>query len=41
LRPEPVEDVVAEFADRALTEDEQEEMFRRLDRAAGPDGDAD
>jgi hypothetical protein len=37
LRPGPVEEVVAEFADRALTEDEQEEMFRRLDRAAGPD----
>lgn len=41
LRPESVEDVVAEFADRTLAEDEHEEMFRRLDRAAGPDGDAD
>lgn len=41
LRPESVENVVAEFADRTLSEAEQEEMFRRLDQAAGPNGDAD
>ena len=34
LRPETVDDVVAEFADRPLTEQEQEQMFRKLDGIA-------
>ena len=38
LRPETVDEVVDGFADRVLSEDEQEEMFRRL-RVASAEGD--
>jgi hypothetical protein len=34
LEPETVHEVVAELADRPLSEDQQDEMFRRLDVAA-------
>jgi hypothetical protein len=34
LEPESVNAVVEEFADRVLTEAEQDDMFRRLDAAA-------
>lgn len=34
LEPETVDEVVAELADRPLSEEQQEEMFRRLDAAA-------
>lgn len=34
LAPESVDSVVADFADRVLSEDEHEELFRRLDTAA-------
>lgn len=37
LEPESVDAVVEEFADRVLTEAEQENMFRRLDVAADRD----
>lgn len=40
LEPESVDAVVEEFADRVLTEAEQDEMFRRLAFAADRDGDA-
>ena len=35
LRPETSEEVIEQFADRPLSEKEQEEMFRRL--AASPE----
>lgn len=38
LEPESVEAVVEQFADRVLSEDEQNDMFRRLDVAAERDG---
>ena len=38
LRPETVDEVVDKFADRVLSEDEQEEMFRRLRAASAEDG---
>lgn len=34
LKPETVDDVIAEFADRPLSEEEQERMFRKLDDLA-------
>lgn len=34
LAPESLDSVVADFADRVLSEDEHEELFRRLDTAA-------
>ncbi len=37
LRPETVDEVIDEFADRVLSEDEHEEMFRRL-RVASAEG---
>lgn len=41
LEPETVDEVVSDLADHALSEDEQDEMFRRLDvavdRQATPD----
>lgn len=37
LEPESVDALVEEFADRVLTEAEQDEMFRRLDAAAAGD----
>lgn len=38
LEPESVDAVVEEFADRVLTEVEQDDMFRRLDAAADRGG---
>lgn len=38
LEPESVDAVVKEFADRVLTEVEQDDMFRRLDAAADRGG---
>jgi hypothetical protein len=40
LEPESVDAVVEEFADRVLTEVEQDDMFRRLDAAADRGGHA-
>lgn len=40
LEPESVDAVIAEFAERVLTEAEHDEMFRRLDAAADRDGQA-
>ncbi|MDQ3632073.1 MAG: hypothetical protein M3417_12545 [Actinomycetota bacterium] len=37
LRPETVDEVIDEFADRVLSEDQQDEMFRRL-RVASAEG---
>lgn len=37
LEPESVDALVEEFADRVLTEAEQDDMFRRLDVAADRD----
>lgn len=34
LEPETVDEVVSELADRPLSEEQQDEMFRRLDAAA-------
>ncbi len=37
LEPESVDALVEEFADRVITEAEQDDMFRRLDVAADRD----
>jgi hypothetical protein len=37
LQPEQIEDVIDEFAGRVLSEEEQEQMFGRLDAIADAD----